>query len=156
MGKLFQEILLSYRLLFAADSKSRKLFFEIYLPEAKNKPQASFIKKLVSPPKSKDISKISSDCWPESVINSEGQLIEPDVYTSSIDFVIFGRRLIELQNHCARQYPSKIRDMWFDRRNRREWITFWAVLIVGGISIILSFLQFVMTIMQVVATRSTL
>lgn len=46
-----------------------------------------------------------------------------------------------LQRFIMTQQPSRVRDMWHDRRNPLQWYTFWAVLWVGGASILLGVLQ---------------
>jgi hypothetical protein len=49
-----------------------------------------------------------------------------------------------------RQQPSKVTDLWRDRRNPLQWYTFWAVLWVGGASIVLAVLQLVVSLVQTV------
>jgi hypothetical protein len=45
--------------------------------------------------------------------------------------------------------------LWRDRRNPLQWYTFWAVLVVGGVSILLSFLQLVVSVAQLVVAIKT-
>ena len=76
------------------------------------------------------------------------QLIQPDTYSSRDDFPHFGSRLLAVQQYNLRQQPSRVRDLWRDRRNPLQWYTFWAVLWVGGITTVLGILQLAAGITQ--------
>ena len=41
--------------------------------------------------------------------------------------------------------------MWFDKRDSASWMTFWTVLIIGSLGLLLSFIQTVLQILQYVA-----
>ncbi|KAI1427347.1 hypothetical protein F5Y12DRAFT_712146 [Xylaria sp. FL1777] len=86
--------------------------------------------------------------WPEATLNHLDVLEEPDEY-SSAEFAIFAPRLHKLQNYCSRRNPRKVWGMWQDRRSRRDWITFWAVVLVGGLSLLFSLLQTILAGVQV-------
>jgi len=70
------------------------------------------------------------------------------VYSAARDFPIFGSRLLALQKHNQRQQPSRVRDLWRDRRNPLQWYTFWAVIVVGGLTVILAILQLAVSVAQ--------
>lgn len=92
--------------------------------------------------------------WPITCRTFERQLQEQSSYSSQDDFPLLGQRLAKLQEFTLRQQPSKLRDLWRDRRNPLQWYTFWAVLIFGGWSLLLGLLQLVVGIAQlVVAVR---
>lgn len=148
-----QEVLLSYRLLFGYNSKSRELFHRKFNANALQGEDNPFLKQLIGPRKSKSIAVMPADYWPETVRDEGDTLIEQDVYNTSAEFVMFGSRLLDLQERCARRNPSRIEDMWRDRRDRQSWITFWAVLIIGSISLLLSLLQVILATIQVVEAR---
>lgn len=76
-----------------------------------------------------------------AVDGQHGKLVEQDVYSTSLDFPLLGPRLLRLQDFDARQQPVRVRDLWRDRRNVTQWYTFWAVLVVGGLTIVLGILQ---------------
>jgi hypothetical protein len=86
--------------------------------------------------------------WPVTCRDFQGSLLEQGSYSSQDDLPFFGQRLANLQQFTRRQQPSKLADLWRDRRNPLQWYTFWAVLIVGGISITLSILQLLVGIAQ--------
>lgn len=68
------------------------------------------------------------------------------------DFVTFGRRLQMLKTYMDFQKPRGIRGLWADNRDSLSWYTFWAVIIVGGISLILAILGVGLSAAQTVAT----
>lgn len=68
------------------------------------------------------------------------------MYRSRDDFPLLGDRLLALQTYSNRLQPNKLRDLWRDRRNPLQWYTFWAVLLIGGGSLIASILQLVVSI----------
>ncbi|KAI0435544.1 hypothetical protein F4803DRAFT_545204 [Xylaria telfairii] len=93
---------------------------------------------------------VSGRIFPTSALDVNGNVQDFDTYSVENDFPIFGQRLLVLQAFNMRQQPSKVRDLWRDRRNPLQWYTFWAVLLVGGISILLAVLQLVVAIVQTV------
>lgn len=95
---------------------------------------------------------LPGEIFPSSALDHNGQLQESDTYSGRDDFPIFGPRLLALQRYNMRQQPSRIRDFWRDRRNPLQWYTFWAVLWIGGASIILAVLQLVVGIVQIYYT----
>lgn len=88
--------------------------------------------------------------WPISCRDSEQRLQERDVYSAVEDFPRLGRRLMQLQKFNLRQRPSKLTDLWRDRRNALQWYTFWAVLIIGGMANLIAVLQLVVALYQTV------
>jgi hypothetical protein len=96
----------------------------------------------------KTVRALPSSLWPTSCRSFEGFLQKENAYSSQDDFPMFSQRLAKLQEFNLRQQPSKLRDLWRDRRNPLQWNTFWAVLIVGGLSILLAFAQLVVAIIQ--------
>jgi len=59
----------------------------------------------------------------------------------STDFPYLGERLLQLQRYVTAQQPYGWAALWRDRRNASTWWTFWAVLFIGGVTIILSLTQ---------------
>ncbi|KAF5000629.1 hypothetical protein FDECE_11166 [Fusarium decemcellulare] len=159
---LEQEILLSYRLLFAQSSASRKL---IRGELAQLRRDGQLVDDLLSmlcerkcrtgmlwwSKMDKDFSELSPDLWPISCRNSEQHLQERDVYNAVDDFPRLGWRLLRVQKFNLRQQPSKLTDLWRDRRNPLQWYTFWAVLIIGGMANIIGLFQLVVAVYQAVS-----
>ena len=71
----------------------------------------------------------------------EKEIQEQEVYDANLDFRFFGDRLLKLQAFNLRQQPNRMRDLWRDRRNALQWYTFWAVILIGGLSVVLAIVQ---------------
>lgn len=91
---------------------------------------------------------VPSTIFPSSALDLNDQLQEPDTYSARDDFPVFGSRLLTLQHYNTRQQPSKVKDLWRDRRNPLQWYTFWAVLWIGGASMLLAVLQLLVGVAQ--------
>ena len=137
-----REILLSYRVIFGQGRSSRKLFMVREKPLVASKELFDpLLVKLCGTKKGKRLNSLGSTLWPEMCLDFDGNLREQDVYDASLDFRFLGARLLTLQAFNLRQEPSRIRDLWRDRRNVLQWYTFWAVIFVGGLTILLALLQ---------------
>ena len=88
--------------------------------------------------------------WPVSCRSFAGALQEQSTYSARDDFPLLGARLARLQEFSLRQQPSRLRDLWRDRRNPLQWYTLWAVLILGGLSLLVGLLQLMVGVAQVV------
>lgn len=93
---------------------------------------------------------ITGELFPISSLSVHNDLIESSSYSARDDFPTFGHRLLALQRYNSRHQPSKITDLWRDRRNLLQWYTFWAVLLVGGLGLLLATLQLIVGIIQVI------
>ena len=67
-------------------------------------------------------------------------------------YQIWGDRLRQLKAYMDSQKPGGIRGLWADKRDSLQWYTFWAVIIVGGASVLLSILGLMVSIVQTVGT----
>lgn len=97
----------------------------------------------------KHLSLLPSSIFPFSALDIDNQLQESDIYSVRDDFPILGARLLILQHYNMRQQPSRVRDLWRDRRNPLQWYTFWAVLWIGGVTIVLAVLQVLVGVVQI-------
>jgi hypothetical protein len=148
--QLHQEVLMSYRLLFGQQRGSRKLS-KSALTKLREESEAEYdglLDLLCTQPCDREIKRLPLALWPVTCQSFEGFLQEESAYSSQDDFALFGERLAKLQNFILRQKPSRLRDFWRDRRNPLQWYTFWAVVIVGPITIILSLLQIAVAVAQ--------
>jgi hypothetical protein len=156
---LEQEVILSYRLLFGQDGKSRKVAREevsrLKNSYAKQNVDAMLLDlcerkyeygSLWWKTYDKVLQGYPSEIWPITCRTMEGHLQQSDVYSARDDFPRLGPRLIKLQQFNSRQRPSKLTDLWRDRRNPLQWYTFWAVVLVGGLANILAALQLLVAI----------
>ncbi len=134
INDLLRETLLSYRLLFGQNKASRRLFRSLSpfgdLPETcKDRSLAELCGRKQS--------------------NFGTQLPERDSYVLSKDFPVLQSRLAVLAHHFSRKRPRTWKELWNDKRDSASWFTFWAVLIIGGIGIILALVQVILQIVQV-------
>jgi len=136
-----QEVLLSYRLILGQTPKSRRLFLRAFFPLIPLNERDGLLRKLGSSRNSQVLKTLPSCYWPKALIGGNGRLKEQDVYNTWTDFPLLGKRLLILQTWNTRQQPSTFREIWRDRRSPGAWLAFWAVLIFGGVSTILSALQ---------------
>lgn len=75
-----------------------------------------------------------SEIWPITCQTMEGHLQQSDVYNARDDCPRLGSRLIKPQQFKSCRRSGKLTDLWRDRRNRLQWYTFWAVVLVGGMA----------------------
>ncbi|KAI4681755.1 uncharacterized protein J4E84_007350 [Alternaria hordeiaustralica] len=156
---LHRELMLTYRLLFGQSVRSRKLVQDLLIQEKKaDRVVDPLLERLCTLPLSrswvaKSLSRrnhldLPAALFPQSTISTSSVFMESDSYSAQHDFPVFGLRLLELQKYNLRQQPSRARDLWRDRRNPLQWYTFWAVIWVGGITIVLAVLQLAVGIAQ--------
>ena len=142
-ARLRKEILMSLRLLFGQTRRSRAQI-KMDLKELRDRDEffdPLFETVCITSSQKVNVFSLSS-FWPDSCRTIDGEhLQEEGSYSSREDFPMCGQRLARLQAFTLRQQPSNLRDLWRDRRNPLQWYTFWAVLIVGGLSILLALLQ---------------
>lgn len=162
---LEQEIILSYRLLFGQDGKSRNVARE-EVCRLKNKCANQNVDAMLVDlcerkyeygslwwkAYDKVLQGYPSEIWPTTCRTMEGHLQQSDVYSARDDFPRLGSRLIKLQQFNLRQRPSKLTDLWRDRRNPLQWYTFWAVVLVGGVANILAALQLLVALVELQAS----
>lgn len=78
------------------------------------------------------------------------QVLEREVYDLPRDFPIFRSKLAILLRHLSNKKPRTWKELWLDSRDSASWLTFWAVLVIGGLGIILAFIQVVLQIVQII------
>ena len=87
---------------------------------------------------------------PQSRLDS----IEPKfLYNSAEDFPVFGERLLELRSLLK---PKGLRGLWRDTRDSLQWYTFWALVIIGGVGLLLGLIQAALAIVQAYASVKAL
>ena len=72
-----------------------------------------------------------------------------ETYSAKSDFPIFASRLHKVQEYVTGIQPNRIVSLWRDRRDLQRWYTIWAVLIIGGISVLLAIAQIWLSAAQV-------
>lgn len=135
LAHMLLETVLSYRLLFGQNKTSRQ-FFRNSTPfhTLRNEDRDSILTALCTQKHS-----------PPAL-----ELPERDTYDLRRDFPILRSKLTVLMNHLSSRKPRTWKDLWLDKRDSASWLTFWAVLIIGGLGLALSFLQVILQIIQIV------
>lgn len=131
--QMLRETVLSYRLLFGQDKRSRQLFRKLnpfeHIP---GDGRDTFLDKLCG----------------QKRYHSDFNISERESYDLPRDFPILRSRLAVILRHLSVKKPRTWRDLWKDKRDSAQWLTFWAVLIIGGLGVFLALLQAVLQIVQ--------
>lgn len=131
--QMLHETVLSYRLLFGQNKAARKFFRKLgpfdSIPE---RGRDEFLVTLCG----------QKHCrtW---------EVPERETYDLPRDFPILRERLALLLRHLSNKEPRTWKELWLDKRDSASWLTFWALLIFGGLGIILAFIQVVLQIVQI-------
>jgi hypothetical protein len=131
--QLLEEILLSYRLLIGQNIRSRRLFQK--LSPFQGMPANFRDDLLVQLCTSKDSVPLG--------------LVQRDAYELARDFPHLRTRLVRLDHHLNQRKPRSWTELWLDNRDSASWLTFWAVIIIGGIGLLLALIQVILQIVQI-------
>ncbi|KAJ9648288.1 hypothetical protein H2201_000590 [Coniosporium apollinis] len=133
--QMLREIILSYRLLFGQNKAARQRFRKL--------------RPFDDIPAEGTDNLLSSLCGRKHC-QSTFDIPERETYDLPRDFPVLRSRLAILLRHLSNRKPRTWKELWQDKRDSASWLTFWAVLIIGGMGIILAFLQVVLQIVQIV------
>ncbi|CAG8166267.1 unnamed protein product [Penicillium nalgiovense] len=131
ISHFLQEVLLSYRLLFAQSAPSRKLFRQLYtMPNMHIHQNDSLLFRICT----------------QKRIGQTLTMLPTDrpLYFAARDFPVLYDRIELIAKDLIDARPSSIVGLFRDRRNLLQYWTFWLVAIFGGISILLSLLQVIL------------
>lgn len=124
---MFHETLLSYRLLFGQDSRSRKLFnHQEHGPSGVDQPPDPLLIRLCGGTES--LSKILDD----------DSIRDQDVYDMALVFPFYSSRLKRLDEYVESIRVRSIGDLWSDQRHPMEWVLIWVVVMIGTVMIPMS------------------
>ncbi|KAI0007591.1 hypothetical protein F4779DRAFT_499467 [Xylariaceae sp. FL0662B] len=131
--ELLKEVLLSYRVLFGQHSGSRKLFRRLQpFDNTSRTVQDDLLIRL---------------CANKDIDHALG-MTEKVAYKLAEDFPHLRTRLVRLNAYLDQRKPRSWRELWMDKRDSASWLTFWAVIIFGGMGILLAFVQVVLQAVQ--------
>lgn len=136
--QLLHEIILSYRLLFGQDKKSRRIFQS--MEPFKGEPSEAHDFLLAQLCGSKTIT-LPILCK------------EQEFYRLSRDFPILRSRIASLLQQMTNLKPRGWKEIWNDKRDSVQWYTFWAVMVFGGSGIALAFIQVVLQAAQLAGVK---
>jgi hypothetical protein len=144
INQFLAEVLLSYRLLFGQTKGSRALFRSID-PFLRSKGQKRSLKDPL----------LSRMCGERSLdallvgLRQNLELVEKDTYYLPRDFPILRYRFVVLQRQLSTSAPRTWVQLWRDKRNSAQWMTFWAVIAFGAFGSLMAFLQVLMQAVQI-------
>jgi len=128
------EVLCSYRLIFGQNKNSFSKFRQIQ-PDLFTDPL---------------LQKLCGNASIEHNFYGEYEIADgKTMYSASSDFPLIGQRLLEVQSYMNAQNPSDLTTLWYDRRDILRFYTFWAVVVVGSLGILLSAASVALTAVQV-------
>lgn len=146
-----REVLCTYRLIFGQHNDARKLIkrycdrgrmFGLKSPFRSPHPSA-LVRGAKADPLLKEL------CFKDSrnvATFADLDILDlKQVYVLDNDFPYFAERLAALQSFSEHQLPQDWRVLWRDRRDVAKFWTFWAVLLFGVPSIVLSVIQAILT-----------
>lgn len=133
---MMQEIMLSFHLLFRDDRRAYKIF-----------QRQERAKAITSGITNRWLDELSGATRSTSMFSWGSPIRE--TYSAKSDFPIFARRLHRVQEYVAGIQPNRISSLWRDRRDLQRWYTIWAVLIIGGVSVLLAIAQIWLSAAQV-------
>ena len=144
------EVILSYRLIFGRDRRSRARIGRLLEREKRGWQDEGLCDPLLQ------ILCTKSDQSPEiQELYADLEAKEFEGYISVEDFPFLARRLFDLQRFSMAQNPHSWRRLWSDQRNITAWFTIWAVVIIGGLTTLFQVLQFVFQVYQPLNNNST-
>lgn len=150
----YEEVILTYRLLFGQDTSSYKHFNVL---KQKEEPHSVENEDLL-------LATLCGESWENPAARAVYEIIGAEGtssrYSPSTDFPFLGSRLLNLQTYVRGHNTNSIRAKWYDRRNASEWWTFWAVIIFGSLGIMLALIfgtmQTLLAIFQVIYAKEQL
>lgn len=136
---MLREVVISYRLLFGQQAKTRRLFRRVWaVAEGLPLRHADAL--------------LSELCACKHVDWGIYDRVMPEdrqVYFAARDFPVLYERVQLVAKELEAVKPMSVADLLHDRRDKLQWWTFWLVAIFGGVSILLSMIQVVKKVMCV-------
>jgi len=148
-AEFYKEVILSYRLLFGQDRASHTTLASTSLLPETTDPLLPLL---------------CTQDWESPSARPIYDSIEADdpatQYSPISDFPYLGKKLLDVQRYVRGQKPESVRGLWHDKRDKGAWWAFWAVIIIGGITVlittVLGIAQLVVGIMQLKYAREQL
>lgn len=154
--EFFQEILLSYRVIFGQDTRSWKAFSRMIPLEEQSGMSACEASWSCDPMLAILCGKSSISPAARRIYDEIDACEIANSYDPATDFQFFGRRILELQSFVKQHQPRTLRGLWSDRRDAKAWWTLWGnqvLIFVASITILLVILQLVFQVWQVLLAQ---
>jgi len=159
--EFFQEILLSYRLIFGQDERSWKSFARMIPVWEEQRGSDPWESSWNCDPLLQVLCGGSSTSENARRLYDEIDACEPEssYYDPNTEFPFFGRRLIELQQFVKQHQPQTVRSLLNDRRDLFSWWTLWnnsLLFLFASCTIFLMIVSLIFQIWQVALARQQL
>jgi hypothetical protein len=124
--QFFEEILLTYRLIFGQDDRSYKAFSRMVPVWEEQRGRASWETTWACDPMLLILCGKSATSEEARKIYTEINANEPaNCYNANTEFHFFGNRLLELQQFVKQHQPQNVRALLNDRRDVAAWYMLW-------------------------------
>ena len=131
-----REVLSSYRLLFGQSKEGRQYFRQTVHSQAFED----------IPPEGQD-PLLTILCGRKTIdFSAHGK--DRTLYRLARDFPMLRCRIAVLKKLLDTSKPRGWKELWRDKRDSAQWVTFWAVIVIGGAGLLLSFMQVVLALLQ--------
>ncbi|KAF8865228.1 hypothetical protein BDZ45DRAFT_684279 [Acephala macrosclerotiorum] len=155
-SEFYKEVLLSYRLIFGQESNSHRDFSitsQSYTPLSKDLEYHDSLLPI-----------LCGQDWESATARPIYEMIDAEdpstQYSPAADFPYLGKRLLEIQRYVRGHKPNDFWALWYDKRDHAAWWAFWAVILIGGITVVittlLGVLQLAVGILQAQYAREQL
>ncbi|KAF2972721.1 hypothetical protein GQX73_g858 [Xylaria multiplex] len=132
---LLREILLSYRVIFGQNKRSRTVFRKL-------RPFTSI--------SNRGHDQNLAELCGKKRFNCSLTLVEQEEYDLAVDFPHLRSRIALLAGYASSKQPHSLRRLWHDRRNSPTWLAYWSALVFGFMGLLLVLIQTVFQILQYV------
>lgn len=131
----------------------------LYATSKSPKQRRSFYERLPRPPWANDGApkwmKEQQTGQPQRIEESHQRILSAALrkgFVRYAQFPIFETRLRQLRHYMDNQKPRGFRQLWVDRRDSLNYYTFWGVIIIGVLTILLALVSLAVSIAQAVAS----
>ncbi|PWY82925.1 hypothetical protein BO70DRAFT_336008 [Aspergillus heteromorphus CBS 117.55] len=151
VDQLLREILLSYRLLFAQTKKARRVFRAVDpFAHGPRESRDLLLGSLCGKRKNNDDRNNNSDMM--MVLCGLGVPLQKETYCLPRDFPVLRYRITVLQRLLDTTTARTWAQLWRDKRDSANWLTFWAVIFFGAFGSLMAFMQVVLQFVQLFVT----
>lgn len=147
IAKYVNEITLSYSLLFRCDKKARKEFQTRWKTAADKDGTIDPV-----------LEELCSGTAHHFRLLRDTSYKQPvrETFDAASDFPILSNRLDKIQRFVDSIQPNRMSSLWKDKRDILRWYTFWAVVVLGGINLVVAIVQTALSSAQVQLARAAL
>ncbi|OAG13534.1 hypothetical protein CC77DRAFT_665479 [Alternaria alternata] len=150
---IHREVLLSLRFILSQTRKSRKLAQKLAFSTMEIVDRDNAFDLLLEGKLDDLLFSLPSSAPKQLASKYTGNPRKQDTLAPWSDLVLLGQRMLELQRYNAAQRPTQTRKMIKDKRDPVRWYTLWAVLLVGGLGVIIGIMQVALSCAQLATAK---